>query len=268
MPHLALVTGASTGIGRACATHLAGLGFHVLAGVRDPADAPDGLEPLRLDVTSDSDVAAAAERVGDELHVLVNNAGIAICGPVEVIPIEEWRRQIEVNLLGQVAVTRALLPAILRTRGRIVNMSTIGGRVASPLFGPYSASKFALEAVTDVLRREVAPHGVRVVSIEPGGIATPIWGKGLEDGRRITAGMPAEAERRYATLIPAVTREAERLARDGLPPEAVAEVVGRAVTARRPRARYVVGRDARIRSIAARLLPDAVMDSVIARALR
>jgi NAD(P)-dependent dehydrogenase (short-subunit alcohol dehydrogenase family) len=268
MPRLALVTGASTGIGRACAIHLTGLGFHVLAGVRDPADAPDGLEPLRLDVTSAEDVAAAAERVGGELHALVNNAGIAVSGPVEGVPIEEWRRQIEVNLLGQVAVTRALLPAIIRARGRVVNMSSIGGRVANPLFGPYSASKFALEAVSDVLRREVAEHGVRVVSVEPGGIATPIWDKGLDDGRRIMAGMPEEVARRYARLIPAVTKVAERLGREGLPPEAVAEVVGKAITSRRPRARYVVGRDAKIQAIAARLLPDAVLDSVIARTLR
>ena len=196
MPRLALVTGASTGIGRACATHLAGLGFHVLAGVRDPADAPDGLEPLLLDVTSESDVAAAAERVGGELHALVNNAGIAISGPVEIVPVEEWRRLMEVNLLGQVAVTRALLPAILRARGRVVNMSSISGRVANPLFGPYAASKFALEAVSDALRREVGPHGVRVVSVEPGGIATPIWGKGhgrrpAADGRDVGGRGPA-----------------------------------------------------------------------------
>jgi NAD(P)-dependent dehydrogenase (short-subunit alcohol dehydrogenase family) len=268
MARLALVTGASTGIGRACAVHLAGLGFHVLAGVRDPADAPDGLEPVRLDVTSEADIATAAERVGGELHVLVNNAGIAVSGPIEVVPMEEWRRQIEVNLLGQVAVTRALLPAILRARGRIINMSSIGGRVASPLFGPYSASKFALEAVTDALRREVAAHGVRVVSIEPGGIATPIWDKGLAEGRRIASGMSGEAARRYAKLVPAVTREAERLGREGLPPEAVAEVVGRAVTARRPRARYVIGREAKIQAVAARLLPDRVLDTVIAHALR
>jgi len=267
MARLALVTGASSGIGRACAVHLAALGFHVLAGVRDLADAPDGLEPLRLDVTSESDVGAAAERVGAELGVLVNNAGIAINGPVEVVPLDQWRRVVEVNLLGQVAVTRALLPAILRARGRVVNMSSIGGRVANPLFGPYSATKFALEAVSDSLRREVAAHGVRVVSIEPGGIATPIWDKGLEEGRRITAGMSEDASRRYATLIPAVTAAARRLARDGLPPEAVAEVVGRAVTARRPRARYVVGRDARIQAVAARLLPDRFLDLLVARAL-
>jgi NAD(P)-dependent dehydrogenase (short-subunit alcohol dehydrogenase family) len=263
MPRLALVTGASTGIGRACALHLAGLGFHVLAGVRDPADAPDGLEPLRLDVTSESDVAAAAERVGGELHALVNNAGIALTGPVEVVPLDDWRRIVDVNLLGPVAVTRALLPAVIRARGRVVNMSSIGGRVANPLLGPYSATKFALEAVSDSLRREVAAHGVKVVSIEPGGIATPIWDKGLDDGRRITQDMPEEAARRYAKLIPAVIQVADRLWREGLPPEAVAEVVGKAVTTRRPRARYVIGRDAKVQAIAARLLPDAAMDALI-----
>jgi NAD(P)-dependent dehydrogenase (short-subunit alcohol dehydrogenase family) len=267
MPRLALVTGASTGIGRATALHLACLGFHVLAGVRDPADAPDGLEPLQLDVMSDTDVAAAAERVGAELHALVNNAGIALSGPVEVVPIDEWRRIVDLNLLRQVAVTPALLPALLRARGRVVNMSSIGGRVANPLFGPYSATKFALEAVSDALRREVAAHGVRVVSIEPGGIATPIWGKGLEDGRRIAGDMSPEARQRYAKLIPAVTKVAERLGREGLPPEAVAEVVGKAVTTRRPRARYVVGRDAKLQAIAARLLPDAAMDALIRKAL-
>jgi NAD(P)-dependent dehydrogenase (short-subunit alcohol dehydrogenase family) len=268
MPRLALVTGASTGIGRACALHLAGLGLHVLAGVRDPADAPDGLEPIRLDVTSEADIAAAAERVGAELHALVNNAGIAVSGPVEVVPIEEWRRQLEVNLLGQIAVTQAVLPAIFRARGRIVNMSSIGGRVASPLFGPYAASKFALEAVGDALRRESAAHGVRVVSVEPGGIATPIWGKGMDDARRIMGGMTEEQQRRYAGVIASVTKAVERIAREGLAPEEVAKVVGEAVTADRPRARYVVGRDAKVQAVAARLLPDRVFDAVVARALR
>src|SRR4051794_1924713 len=157
MPPLALVTGASSGIGRACATHLAALGFHVLAGVRDEADAPPGLEAIRLDVTSEADVAGAAERVGAELGALVNNAGVAIMGPVEGVAIEDWRRQIEINLIGQIAVTRALVPALIRGRGRIVNMTSIGGRVAMPLFGPYSASKFALEAGAHAPRRGLGP---------------------------------------------------------------------------------------------------------------
>jgi NAD(P)-dependent dehydrogenase (short-subunit alcohol dehydrogenase family) len=268
MAPLALVTGASTGIGRACAIHLGALGYEVLAGVRSESDAPPGTEPVRLDVTSAADIAAVAVRTGDTLAALVNNAGIAITGPVEGVPVEEWRRQIEVNFLGQVAVTRALLPALLRARGRVVNLSSIGGRVAGPLFGPYSASKFALEAMTDSLRREVAQFGVRVVSVEPGGIATPIWDKGTADAVRLIGEMPEETRERYGRLIAAVRREAENAARDGLPPEAVAEVVGRALLARRPRTRYVVGRKARVQAALARLLPDRAFDALIARALR
>jgi NAD(P)-dependent dehydrogenase (short-subunit alcohol dehydrogenase family) len=174
----------------------------------------------------------------------------------------------EVNLLGQVAVTRALLPALLHARGRVVNVSSIGGRVAGPLFGPYAASKFALEAMTDSLRREVGRLGVRVVSVEPGGIATPIWDKGMQDADRLVDNMPDDARRRYSDVIAAVRKEAERMSRDGLPPVAVAEVVGRALTARRPRTRYVIGRDARVQAALARLLPDRILDALIARALR
>ena len=170
----------------------------------------------------------------------------AITGPVEVVPMDEWRRQLEVNLLGQIAVTRELLPAIVRARGRIVNMSSIGGRVANPLFGPYAASKFGLEAVTDALRREVAMHGVRVVSVEPGGIATPIWAKGTADGRRVTSGMTEDQARRYGALIAAIAKRTEQMGREGLPPEEVAKVVGEAVTAERPREGRIAapGRDA------------------------
>jgi NAD(P)-dependent dehydrogenase (short-subunit alcohol dehydrogenase family) len=267
MPPLAVVTGASSGIGRACATHLAGLGFHVLAGVRDEADAPPGLEPLVLDVTSEAQIAAAAERVGAELGALVNNAGVAIMGPVEGVPVDDWRRQMEVNLIGQIAVTRALLPALLRARGRIVNVSSIGGRVTMPLFGPYSASKFALEAVTDALRRELRPHGVKVSAIEPGAIATPIWDKGLDDAQRRLDAMPPDVPGRYERLIASVRGAAERMGREGLPPEQVAEAVGRAVTASRPRTRYVIGREARVQAALARLLPDRAFDALIRRAL-
>jgi NAD(P)-dependent dehydrogenase (short-subunit alcohol dehydrogenase family) len=267
MAPLALVTGASTGIGRACATHLAALGFEVLAGVRRPEDAPPGLEAIKLDVTSETDVAAAAERVGARLAALVNNAGIAISGPVEGVPVAEWRRQLEVNLVGQVAVTQALLPALIDARGRIVNMSSIGGRNALPMFGPYSASKFALEAVTDSLRREVAPLGVKVVSVQPGGIATPIWDKGFADADRVLDAMPADVRRRYDGLIAVMRREAERAGRDGLPPEAVAAVVGRALLAHRPRTRYLVGRDAKVQAAVSRLLPGRAFDALLRRAL-
>jgi NAD(P)-dependent dehydrogenase (short-subunit alcohol dehydrogenase family) len=267
MAPLALVTGASTGIGRACVTHLAGLGFEVLAGVRRPQDAPPGAEPLQLDVTSEADVAAAAERIGARLDALVNNAGIAVSGPLEGVPVAEWRRQMEVNFLGQVAVTQALLPALINARGRVVNMSSIGGRNALPLFGPYSASKFALEAMTDSLRREVASLGVKVVSVQPGGIATPIWGKGLSDADRVLDAMPTDVRQRYDGLIAAGRREAERMGREGLPPEAVAAVVGRALTARRPRTRYLVGRDAKVQAALGRLLPGRAFDALVRFAL-
>ena len=268
MARLALVTGTSTGIGRAIAIALAGRGFEVLAGVRRPEDAPPGLEPIVLDVTSPDDIAAAATRVGGALHALVNNAGIVVTGPVEVVPAEDWRRQFEVNLIGQVAVTRALLPPLVSARGRIVNVSSVSGRVALPMVGPYAASKFALEAVTDALRREVGPQGVHVVSVEPGGIATPLWDKSRAEAERTLAAMPAEVRRRYDDLIDAMLRHSERLARDGLPPEAVAEVVAGALTARRPRTRYVVGRDAKAQTLLARLLPDRAFDAFIARALQ
>jgi NAD(P)-dependent dehydrogenase (short-subunit alcohol dehydrogenase family) len=267
MAPLALVTGASSGIGRACATHLAARGFEVLAGVRNEDDAPPNTEPVRLDVTSAEDIAAVAERAGTHLHALINNAGIAVNGPIEVVPVEDWRHQFEVNLIGQVAVTRALLPALLNARGRIVNMSSISGRNALPLVGPYAASKFALEAVNDTLRREVGPHGVKVACIEPGMIVTPVWAKSRATGESLADAMPADARRRYEPMINALRTFAERAEREGLPPEAVAEVVGHAVTARRPRTRYVVGREALVRVVLGRLLPDRAMDALIRRAI-
>jgi NAD(P)-dependent dehydrogenase (short-subunit alcohol dehydrogenase family) len=266
MARLALVTGASTGIGRACALHLAGLGFEVLAGVRHAGDAPPGTEPLTLDVTVEEQVAAAAGRAGATLDALVNNAGIAVTGPVEVLDVAEWRRQLEVNLLGQVAVTRALLPALLAARGRVVNLSSISGRVAIPLLGPYAASKFALEGFNDALRREVEPHGVRVVSVEPGGIATPIWDKGTAGAQTLVDAMEPGALARYGELIDAARRQAGRLGREGIPAESVAEIVGRAITADRPRTRYVVGREARVQAALSRVLPDRAMDALIRKA--
>jgi NAD(P)-dependent dehydrogenase (short-subunit alcohol dehydrogenase family) len=272
-----VVTGASTGIGEATARLLSGRGFDVVAGVRSEEAAARmgeaGLTPLRFDVTDSESVRAAAasveERVGARgLDGLVNNAGVAVSGPLELIPLEEWRRQLEVNLIGQVAVTQALLPALLRGRGRVVMVSSIGGRIALPLFGPYAASKFGLEAVSDSLRREVSELGVRVVVVEPGAIATPIWGKGIETGDAIEAAGDPAARARYARLVAKIRGLAEANARDGLPPLAVAKVIGEAMTADRPRTRYVVGRETKVRATLARLLPDRALDALLARALR
>jgi NAD(P)-dependent dehydrogenase (short-subunit alcohol dehydrogenase family) len=268
-----VVTGASTGIGQATARHLRELGFDVFAGVRKDEDADRarqaGLRPLILDVTDgDSIERARAEIEGERLAGLVNNAGIAVSGPLEFIPVDEFRHQLDVNVVGQVAVTQAFLPALRRSRGRVVNISSIGGRVALPLLGPYAASKFALEAVSDSLRREMRPFGVKVVVVEPGGIKTPIWDKGNERADDLMQAMPEEATELYGGVVDKIRAESRKIAEErGLPPEAVAEVVGKAMTAGRPKTRYLVGRDAKLRAAVARWAPDRAMDGLIGRAL-
>jgi NAD(P)-dependent dehydrogenase (short-subunit alcohol dehydrogenase family) len=269
-----LVTGASTGIGEAAVLHLRELGFDPIAAVRKDEDAErlagQGFRTTRIDVTDADQIAAAREELGDEpLAGLVNNAGIAVAAPLEFLPIDRLREQLEINLIGQVAVTQAFLPALRRGRGRIVNVSSIGGRVALPLLSPYAASKFGLEGVSDSLRRELRPQGVDVVVIEPGGVKTPIWNKAeqLAD-EMIDSDMPAEAERLYGRMIEAVRAGTANIQREsGMEPREVAEVIGTAMTARRPRARYVVGRDAKVRALMARVVPDRVMDRLIGRAL-
>lgn len=261
-----LISGASTGIGRACTEHLDSLGFTIFAGVRKQSDA-DSLrgagsartQPLMLDVT-DSESIASAMRIVDEaspagLAGLVNNAGISVGGPLEFVAIDEWRRQLEVNFIGQVAVTQAALPALRKARGRIVNMTSIGGRLASPFLGPYNASKYALEAVTDALRLELRQFGVEVAAVEPGAVATPIWEKGRASAEQATASMPAEAQQLYSAGIAAISKFIS------------ARAVEHALTASRPKTRYVVGRDAKMRLILARLLPTRVMDRVVVRAM-
>jgi NAD(P)-dependent dehydrogenase (short-subunit alcohol dehydrogenase family) len=273
-----LVTGASTGIGRACAEHLDSLGFSVFAGVRKDTDAESlrsagsgAIHPVTLDVTESGSIAAAAQAVTEAapegLAGLVNNAGVAFGGPLELVTIDEWRAQMEVNFIGQVAVTQALLPALRKRRGRIVNITSIGGRLATPFLGPYNASKFALEAVTDALRQELRPFGVHVVAIEPGAVATPIWDKGRASAEDLTARMPAEGVELYRSGIEALRRGIAQAERAGVPPLEVAKAVARALTASRPNTRYVIGRDARMRLAIARLLPTRAMDRLVARVM-
>jgi NAD(P)-dependent dehydrogenase (short-subunit alcohol dehydrogenase family) len=268
-----LVTGASTGIGEATVLHLRELGFDPVAGVRKDEDAErlarSGIRSVKLDVTDPDQIASARAEIGDGgLAGLVNNAGIALPGPIEFLPTDQLRRQLEVNLIGQVAVTQAFLPALRRARGRVVNISSIGGRVALPLLGAYAMSKFGLEAFSDSLRRELRPQGVDVIAIEPGGIKTPIWKKGNELAEDLVKQMPPEGERLYGGMIAAVRSETGKIEQvRGLPARDVAEVIGTALTAQRPRARYIVGRDAKQRAAVARVLPDRVMDRLIGRAL-
>jgi NAD(P)-dependent dehydrogenase (short-subunit alcohol dehydrogenase family) len=269
---LVVVTGASSGIGRAAAEHLAGVGFHVLAGVRNDRDAAavssDQVEAVRLDITDEEQVAALARRVQSDpqarpLRAVVNNAGIAVNAPVELIPLTDWRRQFDVNFFGHVAVIQALLPALLSSRGRVINISSIGGRVAGPTFGAYSAAKFALEAMSDALRREVRHLGIDVIVVQPGAIATPIWDKGIAAATARDSAMTEEQRRRYSTVNARAVQRARDASVNGVPPERVAEVITRAVTVARPRTRYLVGRDARITARLAALLPDRVLDRVI-----
>jgi NAD(P)-dependent dehydrogenase (short-subunit alcohol dehydrogenase family) len=270
-----VVTGASTGIGEATARKLGELGFDVYAGVRKEADAERvgqmaGVTPLMLDITDADSIAAAAATAGEgPLAGLVNNAGAAITAPLEFIPIDQLRRQVEVNFIGHVAVTQAFLPALRRGSGRIVNISSIGGKLALPLAGPYAASKFAIEGMSDSLRREVAQHGVDVIVIEPGGVKTPIWDKGLAEANEMRASFGPEAERLYGKLFDKIQAEALKVANEtGLEPGAAADVIAEAMTARRPRARYLIGRDAKVRARMAAVLPDRVFDRLLAFALR
>lgn len=269
-----LITGASSGIGAATAHHLKELGFDAVGAVRKDEDAERlrsaGLRTVKLDVTDADSIAAARAELGDvPLAGLVNNAGIAVAAPVEFIPLEQLRHQLEINLVGQVAVIQCFLPALRTGRGRIVNVSSIGGRVALPLVGAYNMSKFALEAMSDSLRREVRGQGVDVIVIEPGGVKTPIWGKGNELAEQLQAEAPPEAARLYGPLVEAVRAQTVKIERErGIEPREVAEVIGTALTTKRPRARYLVGRDAKLRAPMAALLPDRVMDRLIGWAMR
>jgi NAD(P)-dependent dehydrogenase (short-subunit alcohol dehydrogenase family) len=264
-----LVSGASSGIGLASALRLARAGWRVHGGVRTTADADalreQGIEPVELDVTDAAQVAAVAEAVGPELYGLVDNAGIAVAAPLELVPLDELRRQLEVNVIGQVAVLQAVLPALRQARGRVVLMGSIGGRSALPFLGPYAASKHALEALADSLRVELRPFGILVSIVEPGSIATPIWRKGAERAQELSADFEPE---RAALYAPAVARFREvALSRGlGVDPDMVAKAVEHALSASRPKARYLVGRDAHLRAWIERL-PTRLRDRVLARAL-
>jgi NAD(P)-dependent dehydrogenase (short-subunit alcohol dehydrogenase family) len=274
---LIVVTGASTGMGAATAKELARKGFHVLAGVRRDVDADalraDRIEPHILDITVDSDVAAIADRVardplGRPLRALINNAGIGVNGPVEALPIAEWRRQFEVNLFGHVAMIQALLPSLRRTSGTVVNISSIGGKVALPTYPAYAGSKFAMEALSDSLRREVSGSGVKVAVVEPGAVKTAMAERGITTADRLKAEMATDQLERYGALIDAMSNLARSFDTDGVPAEHAAKVIAKAATASRPRTRYTVGRDAAILARLSRVISDRFLDRVVRLILR
>ena len=273
---IVVITGASSGIGAATARELARRGFHVLAGVRREHDADamraPGIEPLIVDVTNPDHIRALADRVhadpqGRVVRALMNNAGVGVNAPVEAFAIDEWRRLFEVNFFGHVSVTQALLPALIRSRGRIVNVSSVGGRVAMATYGPYASTKFALEAVSDALRRELAPLGVEVIVIEPAAVKTKIAGRAIAKAHQVLSTMTHEQHQRYGTLVHAITAQAAAETERGVSAESAAEVIAKAVTDRKPRARYAIGRGAALVPLLA-ILPARLLDRMLAGALR
>ena len=266
-PRSYVVTGASTGIGRACVAELVRTGAQVWATVRADKDADalssehgDAVRVLRLDVTDANSVRKAGEQVtaAGPLSGLVNNAGVALPAPLEYIPIEVFRRQIEVNLIGQLAVTQALLPALRKARqegmdARIVMIGSIGGRIAAPMLGAYHASKFGMVGLADTLRAELAPSGIRVLLIEPGAIATPIWERGASAGNELMEQVTDEARERYSAQINVARKGAARSAKKGLPPQRAAAIIVKALTAANPRPRYLIGQDAHAAAVVAQL---------------
>lgn len=279
-PLSVVVTGASTGIGAACALDFAGRGMTVFAGVRDPlagealaAKGGPSLIPITLDVTDElsimRSVKAVQSVVGEGgLGGLVNNAGIVIGSPLEVVPLSQLRKQLEVNVIGQIAVTQAFLPLLRRSRGRIVNMGSIAGRGTIPLLGPYSASKYALEALTDALRMELRPWGIHVSIIEPGAIATPIWEKSTKEAESLEVSVSAEAKALYGEAVIRIREAIAQAAQRAIQPDAVVRAVHHALTASSPRTRYLVGSDAKLRAWMVKWLPDRVQDQLLTWALK
>ena len=279
MTRTVVVTGASTGIGRATALRLDRAGWRVFAGVRtDSAGdelrkvASDRLVPIRLDVTDaeevDRAIAEVTETTGGRLDALVNNAGTALGGPLEYLPLQTWRDQFEVNVFGQIAVTRAALESLRRARGRIVFISSNNGRFANPLMGPYSSSKFAVEGLADALRMELHGTGIDVVVIQPGAVRTDIWDKGRSQADELEAKLPAEAIERYRDQIDAIRKGIELQASGGVDADVAAAVVERSLTARRPRTRYQVGLDGKISVALAKVLPGRPLDALLRRVMR
>jgi NAD(P)-dependent dehydrogenase (short-subunit alcohol dehydrogenase family) len=275
--HYVVVTGCSTGIGRTTVRRLAREGFRVFAAVRREEDAQSlrdeaqaNLTPILFDVTDAAAIEQAAKDVEAEVGTfglagLVNNAGIGFGGPLEFADLDEIRSGFEVNVFGPLAVTRAFLPLIRRATGRIVNVSSGAGKASTPLIGPYCASKFALEALSDALRVELRRSGIAVCVIEPGFIDTPMQAKAQSLNERRRAALPPDAPAYYRSAMDKLQEQFKRFSTHATPPEAVADAIHRALTAHRPRSRYAVGTDAKLLGPLSRLLPDRAKDAIFGR---
>jgi NAD(P)-dependent dehydrogenase (short-subunit alcohol dehydrogenase family) len=275
-----VITGTSTGIGAASAVLLAEKGFRVFAGVRGEADGAElkartsgDLEPLRLDITDEASISAAVDTVANSvgergLFGLVNNAGIVKPGPLEFQPIADFRRQLEVNLIGQVAVTQAFLPLIRRGKGRIVNVGSIGGHLVLPLHGAYSASKFGMEAVSDALRLELRQWHIPVSLIDPGATQTAIFGKTLAELDGLDKTLGKEAEAVYRAQIAGVRDLVQKTADDAAHVDVLAKTVVKALTVKKPKSRYLAGHGAEAAAVLARTAGDGMKDRAVAHEAR
>lgn len=273
-----VITGASSGLGRQSALHLARHGFRVFAGVREAHDGKElaaahpqgGIRPLILDVTEPEQIAAATRRVAEELDGaplwgLVNNAGICVPGPLECLPPESLREQLETNVIGQVSVIQSFLPLLRRGPGRIINITSGLGSIALPYFGAYVAAQFAKEGMSDTLRRELKPFGITVSVVQPGMITTPIWGKVAQSGHRLMASVATGVAEFYSGPFSRFLEVNEQQSRRSKTrPEDFAGVIAHILTTARPRTRYHVGTDMLVTKLMVRLLPDTALDRRLA----
>lgn len=265
-----VITGCSTGIGRALALKLASDGHKVWAGIRKQEDyqklvleagnSAVHLNPFLVDVAHVHTIASAVEKIEGSVDVLVNNAGIAVGGPVEALTMEDWRRQFDLNVFGLIELTRCLLPRIRESHGRILQMSSISGRFAPPFMSAYSASKFAIEAFTDSLRREMIPHGVEVIAIEPGPIRTEIWQKSIRETESRLTSIPEHLKQVYGEQMTELQRLIQKAVARAAEPSLVVEKVLHASFAEEPRTRYPVGPGISLFAFVCRILPDRWLD--------
>jgi NAD(P)-dependent dehydrogenase (short-subunit alcohol dehydrogenase family) len=265
-----LVTGASRGIGKVTTLWLAARGWDVIVGVRRPDDGealtaadPERVTAVTLDVTDSDQIAALDASLPETLDAVVNNAGVIVAGPLEATPLDDLRRQLDVNVVGQAAVTQAVLPRLRTSRGRVLFVSSLSGRVATPMFGPYNASKFALEGMADALRLELAPWAIRVVLIEPVQTDTDLWRHAEVEFDQGIERLAPEQRRLYARHLEGFRKTIPRSQKAAGPPDRVAATIEKALTDRRPRARYVVGASARSQALVARLLPTPALDALL-----
>ena len=274
---LIVITGTSTGIGNATAQELASRGFYVLAGVRKLTDADairsKNIEPIILDITNETHITNLVQRLQKDpknrpLKALINNAAIEINTPLEVLPLTEWKRQFDVNFFGQVAMIQALLPAIFKSKGTIINISSIGGKAAMGGYGPYASTKFAMEGMSDSLRRELAPFGVKVVVVLPGGVATPMSAQVRSKAEKYMKDMTPEHRNRYGSLMHAMVSQAESYIKNAVSAPKAGKIIADIVGNKNPKTRYFIGQDAKMVRFMNWLLPDSWLDKAVANSMK